>query len=504
VSDLEKAQEQIDELRQQLSIALQQIDWLKRQLFGRKSEKGDRDPHQGSLGLEDEERDEERPDATIDEPPPPPRRPVRQRGKRRVRAQRLPENLPVRTEVVEPTVVSRQPGSWRRIGEEVSRQLEREPGYFYLRETVRPKYVRIDSPHLPPVVAPAPAQVVPGGLYGSGLIAEILLAKYLDHNPLYRIEQHYLRQDGVHLPRQTMSDVIEAVAAAAGPVVRAMERELWRGGYVKADETPIRCLDRQRPGGSFSGWLWALTGATGSDDVVFRWAKSRGQGEFRERVPEDFEGFIQRDGYAAYEASIRGHPAKVTWVGCWAHARRKFREAAQAGDRVAAWFVGQIALLYAVERRTRDLPAVLRERERAVASGMVLRRIRRACRSKLVSARPKSLLGQAVAYALNQWGTLEVYVSHGHLAIDNNDTERAIRPTAVGKKNWLFIGAPEAGAKAATLYSLLGSCLRRQINPRDYLVWLLRRLPEATSATAAELTPGAYARSIAPAVAVAA
>ncbi len=174
-----------------------------------------------------------------------------------------------------------------------------------------------------------------------------------------------------------------------------MEREPWRGGYVKTDETPIRCLDGQRPGGSFSGWLWALTGATGSDDAVFRWAKNRRQDVFRERVPRDFDGFIQRDGYAAYEASIRGHPAKVTWVGCWAHARREFREAAQAGDRVAAWFVSQIALLYAVERRTRDLPAVLRERERAVSSGMVVRRIRKACRSKLVSARPKSLLGQA-------------------------------------------------------------------------------------------------------------
>lgn len=502
MSDLEKARVQIDELRQQLSIALQQIDWLKRQLFGRRSEKGDPDPNQGSLGLEEEDRKEAPPRDPLGEEPP--RRPARKRGKRRVRAQRLPENLPVRTEVVEPAVVSRQPEAWRRMGEEVSRQLEREPGYFYWRETVRPKYVRIDSPHLPPVVAPAPSQVVPGGLYGPGLIAEILLAKYLDHQPLYRIEQHYLRQDGVPLPRQTMSDVIEAVAAAAGPVVRAMERELWLGGYVKADETPIRCLDRQRPGGSFSGWLWALTGASGREDVVFRWAKSRGQEEFRQRVPEDFDGFIQRDGYAAYAASIRGHPAKVTWVGCWAHARRKFWEASQAGDRAAAWFVGQIALLYAVERRTRDLPAVLRERERAVASGMVLRRLRAACRAKLGSARPKSLLGQAVAYVLNQWGTLEVYLDHGHLAIDNNDTERAIRPTAVGKKNWLFIGALEAGAKAATLYSLLGSCLRRQINPRDYLVWLLQRLPEATSATAPGLTPGAYARSIATPTAAAA
>jgi transposase len=278
-------------------------------------------------------------------------------------------------------------------------------------------------------------------------------------------------------------------------VVTAMERDLWATGYVQADETPIRCLDPDRPGGSFRGYLWTVTGPPGSD-VVFRWAESRGHEVFKDWLPADFRGVVQRDGYSAYATVARQRGADVLWAGCWAHARRKFFEAAQAGDRVASWFVYQISLLYAVEKLARKhaISSVLRQRERAVTSGMVLARLKRACLHLASRVRPKSLLGQAISYALSQWQALEVYRDRGNIEIDNNGVENAIRPTAVGKKNWLFIGAPEAGSKAATFYSLLGSCLRRGLNPRDYLIWLFSRLPTATNRTAAELTPDAFAK----------
>jgi transposase len=325
-----------------------------------------------------------------------------------------------------------------------------------------------------------------------------VLEKYLDHLPLYRIEQRYQRQFGVHLPRQTMSDTIEQVAMRAAPVVRAMEQELWKGQYVQMDETPMRCLDVERPGGSFRGWMWTVAGPPGGD-VIFRWEESRGHEVLLRWLPADFVGTVQRDGYSAYRAAAKRLAAKILWAACWAHVRRKFYDATLAGDRVAQWFLTQIGLLYAVEKEAREkqLPPVLRQRERALSSAMVVARIKKACRIKLKSSRPKSLVGQAVSYALGQWEGLEVFLRLGHIEIDNNGVENAIRPTALGKKNWLFIGAPEAGGKSATIYSLLGSCLRRGLNPREYMCWLFERLPTATNHTVHELTPAAYAATLA-------
>lgn len=491
MNELEQSQAENKALRDQVAVLQQQLDWLKRQLFGRKSE---RVPEgQGDLGLVLEENAQEEP-----APVPPPAKnstPTRQGKKRETRAQRLPDNLPVREEKIIPLAVQAEPEAWRMMGEEVTDQLEKEPGYLYVRRMIRPKFVKIDAPHQPPVVSPAPPALIPGGFYGPSLLAGIALDKFLDHLPLYRIEQRFLRLHGVKIPRQTMSDNLAHIAHSAALVVTAMERDLWATGYVQADETPIRCLDPDRPGGSFRGYLWTVTGPPGSD-VVFRWADSRGHEVFKDWLPADFRGVVQRDGYSAYATVARQRGADVQWAGCWAHARRKFFEAAQAGDQVAAWFVHQVSLLYAVEKLARNnaISSVLRQRERAVTSGMVLARLKRACLRLASRIRPKSLLGQAISYALSQWQALEVYRDRGNIEIDNNGVENAIRPTAVGKKNWLFIGAAEAGSKAATFYTLLGSCLRRGLNPRDYLIWLFARLPTATNRTAADLTPAAFAK----------
>lgn len=492
MSELEQAQAENKALRDQVAVLQQQLDWLKRQLFGRKSE---RVPEgQGDLGLVLEERaesQEQAPQEALSK-----KTGSSQQGKKReTRAQRLPDNLPVREEKIIPLVVQAEPEAWRQMGEEVTDQLEKEPGYLYVRRMIRPKFVKVDAPHQPPIVSPAPPSLIPSGFYGPSLLADIALDKFLDHLPLYRLEKRILRLHGVKIPRQTMSDNLAHIANSASLVVAAMERELWATGYVQADETPIRCIDRERPGGSFRGYLWTVTGPPGSD-VIFRWADSRGHEVFKDWLPADFRGVVQRDGYSAYETVARQRGAKVLWAGCWAHVRRKFFEAAKAGDRIAKWFVHQISLLYAVERmaRAKGLSSILRQRERAVTSSMILARLKRACRHMAARVRPSSLVGKAISYCQSQWAALEVYRDRGDIEVDNNGVENAIRPTAVGKKNWLFIGAPEAGSKAATFYTLLGSCLRRGLNPRDYLNWLFGRLPTATNQNVADLTPKAFAK----------
>ena len=350
MSELEKAQNRISELEDKLAVMSQQLDWLKRQLFGKKSEAG-RDPNQIELALElseeenEKEKDEAAPLAVSKSSPSKARRPSR--------AQRLPDNLPVREQIILPLCVQAEPEGWRHIDQEVTDQLEKEPGYFYLRRTIRPKFVKKDAAHEPPVIAPAPPSLIPGGFYGAGLTAEIVLEKFLDHLPLYRLEQRYLRQFGVHLSRKTMSDTIEQVAMRAAPVVLAMEQEVWKGRYVQMDETPIRFLDPEKPGGSCRGWLWTVAGPPGGD-VIFRWEQSRGHEVLMRWLPADFEGTVQRDAYSAYAAAAKRLGARISWAGCWAHVRRRFYEAMLAGDRVAQWFVRQIALLYALESQARE------------------------------------------------------------------------------------------------------------------------------------------------------
>ena len=204
---------------------------------------------------------------------------------------------------------------------------------------------------------------------------------------------------------------------------------------------------------------------------------------------------LQTDGYGVYESLARER-GELILVGCWAHVRRNFHEALNAG-RVAAWFVGQIALLYAGEKQLRETKAGprLRAAVRASESRMVLERLRRAMERVRRRVLPKSQLGQALDYALARWEALTRYVDAGRVEIDNNRCENAIRPTAIGKKNFWFIGHPEAGWRSAVSYSVLGSCRRHGSNPDEYLRDVFERLPRAKGSEVKSLTPSAWAKA---------
>jgi hypothetical protein len=285
---------------------------------------------------------------------------------------------------------------------------------------------------------------------------------------------------------------MEQIAQLAGPVYRAIKEDLLAGHYLQADETPIRYLDPDVKGKSQQGYLWTYSRPGG--DVLFEWRTSRSR-EGPEAFLKCFRGKLQTDGYAAYESLARARQDLVL-VGCWAHARRGFHEALGESN-LAAWFVRQIGLLYAVEKKLRRQKAgpALRQAVRAWQSRPVLERLQRAM--KLVRQRtlPQGLLGQAIDYALIRWEALTRYVEDGVLEIDNNLIENAIRPSALGKKNWLFIGHPTAGERSAILYTLLGSCRRHNLNPFDYLKDLFTRLPAAKITEIKQFTPAAWAKA---------
>jgi transposase len=415
---------------------------------------------------------------------------------RREHTPRLPENLPVVEEVLEPEPVKSQPEAWRCIGQEISEQLDYEPARFLRRRIIRRKYVHRADPDRAPLIAALPERLQDRSLAAPGLLAHILVSKYCDHLPLYRQEQIYLRRHQVALPRQTLARWVELAADWLRPIYEHIRTGVLGGGYVQIDETPVRYLAPGN-GQTKQGYLWTAHRPRG--DVVYRWETTRAATCLEKLVPIDFTGTIQCDGYAGYGAFANRRSSAITLAGCWAHVRRKFYDALEQTPRTAGWFLRQIQHLYRVEAPLRQHRAGprLREATRAHQSRPIVERIKKALVLLRASHRhlPQSLLGQAIDYTLGQWPTLEIFLSDGRVEIDNNLVENAIRPTAIGKKNWLFVGAAGAGERSAIIYTLIESCRRREIDPWAYLRDVLTRLPHLTNRQIGQVTPEAWAKA---------
>jgi transposase len=412
-------------------------------------------------------------------------------------------HVPV-TETVEivPEAVRKDPGCYERIGEERTFELDLVPGRLVKREIVRPKYRhRLDRSRAP-LLAPAPARVVPGGYASAGLIASIVIGKYVDHLPLFRQEKMSARW-GAAISRRTMCDWVEAAAMWLEPVYRHIHRGLVDGDYLQADETPIRCNDPDHDRGkTLQCYLWVISRPGG--DVVFSFRESRAHGELTSLLG-GFRGVLQSDQYGAY-ASHERRTEGIARVGCWAHARRKFHEALEERPKAANVVLRLIAKLYRYEREWDEAKvgaarAALRQESfrrplhwlKVIATGLKRQ------------ALPQSELGKACAYLLNHWDVLVAHQQHSITRLDNNLVENAIRPTVLGRKNWLFIGHPQAGQRSAIIYSLVVSCQRHGKDPLEYLRDVLRRLPSMTNQDdLTPLTPAAWQRQQSPAPATSA
>jgi hypothetical protein len=336
-------------------------------------------------------------------------------------------------------------------------------------------------------IAPLPSSLVEQGMPGPGLLAHLLLSKYDDHLPLYRQQQQFARL-GVHFARQTLCDWIEKGALALQPIVREIKKELLAGDYLQVDETPVKVMDPEVKGRCATGFLW-VAGTPGAD-VIFEFHPGRGK-EYAAELIGDFKGHLQRDGYSAYGALVREDQEGLIPVGCWGHARRKFVEAAELQDAAALEIVGEIRKLYFIERRARDdcLKPEPRLKLRQDLAAPILQGLHPRLESVRERSLPQSPLGKACSYALGEWRALTRYLENGRLEIDNNLTENAIRPSAVGKKNWLFIGHPDAGWRSAVIYSVIVSCRRRGIDPWEYVRDVFKRLPGMQQSELSTLLP---------------
>lgn len=480
---LASLQQALEQLRGENSILRQKLDALARRIFGKKSEQ--LDPAQLQLlmsGLAQQEV----PSATQPSLLPAARTPrhVRSNSQR----VRVPADLEVVREVIQPQEVMAQPDQWKCISQEVSRLLDYQPGKFFWRETVRPKYVRLGQRALPPVLAPAPVRVSDHTLAAPGLLAHLFVSKFADHLPFYRLQMIFWQRHGVFIARAQMVMWTRQCVVLLEAIVICIKKEMQASPYVQVDETPVRYLDPEVPGRCAQGYLW--TALVPGKCVIYEWHASRAAACLDSLLGKDFKGKIQCDGYSAYGAFADGKK-DVKLIGCLAHARRGFFEAKAEAPVVAGWILNQIGILYRWEeqlRQSRAGPAA-REALRASHSRMVMERLHRALEKLKPRYLPRSGMGEAIQYALNQWSALERFLDHGEAEADNNLVENCIRPTAIGKKNWMFFGSEEAGARNAVIYTLIQNCRMHGIEPHSYLKDLLERLPTSTNQQVAQLTP---------------
>ncbi len=368
-----------------------------------------------------------------------------------------------------------------RIDVEITRELEVIPAKLFVREYHREKCACRHC-HGEVTTAPPPSRPIEKGIAGPGLLAQVVVDKYVDHLPLYRQEKRFER-DGVYLPRKTLCGWLGQMHPTVQRIVDAMIEDLFMGGYAQADEVPVPVRDENIPGRHRQGYLWEYSCPDGPVIFDFRINRARaGPVKFL----RDYRGILQHDGYEAYD-----HVSWVTHVACMAHIRRKFWEAQKAGDKRADKVVRAIGRLYGIEREAREqkLDAAarlaLRQRKSARRMDLLHERIKRLS----VEALPKSGLGKACAYALGQWTKMVRYLEDGRIEIDNNQCENGIRPITLGRKNWLHIGSENAGPWTAAYASLAETCRRHGVNPFEYFRDLFSRIADHPVHRIAELTP---------------
>jgi transposase len=367
-----------------------------------------------------------------------------------------------------------------RIGEEISEQLDYTPASLFVIQHVRPKYAcrRCEQGGVVTAARPAEGQVIERGLPGPGLVAHVITSKYADHQPLYRQEAMLARHaPGLDLTRSTMCGWMKAAADLLTPLVRLMATRVRQSKVIHTDDTPVP-VQAPGKGRTKTGRLWVYLGddtsGGGGPYTVFDYTPTR-QRDGPATWLADFQGYLQADAFGGYDGIYaRSEGGKVTEVACWAHTRRKFYDARNSDPSRSHQALAMIRLLYDVERLAKDLDAHARLMLRRQHAKPVLQDFHRWMDAELPAVLPKSPMGQAFAYARNNWEALTRYATGpeddaGYLSIDNNAAERAIRPLTIGRKNYLFVGSDAGGRTAAVLYSLVASAKRHGLDPFVYL-----------------------------------
>jgi transposase len=471
------------------------IAGLQQRLFGASSEK--LDPNQLQLELDQ---------LLLGKPAPSEDTPTTEATKsptpktRRTKADRFPKNLKILVEeIIIPDEVLADPDAWQEISEEHHDELDVTKAEMFWRRKTRKKFILKADKALPPVIAPAPLPSIPGTLIAPALAAQIIADKYQDHLPHYRQAQRFRRRHQIDIGRQTINTWTHATALHLAPIGQAIRTELLDSDHLEIDETPIDYLNPGH-GSVREGRLWAYRAPT-TGTCYFDWHAGRSTACLLEMLGYDeiintiaYQGAIHTDGYTVYNAVAAKFG--LSHGGCLAHVRRKFTDLGPASPEVTLPILHAIQRIYQIEKQTRQTgaPPACRELIRRARSLPIADELHQFVINHLQTHLPASDVGKALNYTLNQWPKIRHCLEQGVLEIDTNKVENIIRPTKLGMKNWMFFGNLEAGTNNALIYTLLANCRAQDIDPEDYLIEVIHRLPhDATPEQASSLTPARIA-----------
>ena len=409
--------------------------------------------------------------------------------------QELPADLPRIEQIVACTTEQCVCGNCGKettvIGYETAEQLDVEPAKYFVRVTKREKRACKDCEEQGVQSAPLPARIIDKGLASDRVVIDTVVSKYADHVPLYRQSAILERESGIELSRATLDGWVMRVGELLSPIAAAMGQELLKGDYIQADETPVDVQMHDGRGKNHQAYLWQYSRPAGPVVFDFRMGRER---EGPIRFLGNFDGILQSDGYGAYD-HVGG--AGIVHAACWAHARRKFFEAVKLNprDQISIRIVAQMDELFAIDEKARkdNLSPSDRHLLRLEKAKPLLEQIKTAIQAARGDALPKSALAKACNYTLTLWQRLIRFLENPVLELSNNLAENAIRPVALGRKNWIHVGSKEAGPRIAAIISVVETCRRLKIPVRDYLGSILPGLADFPINRIAELTPSAWA-----------
>ena len=476
--------EQIEQLQTRIKELTAQIAWFQRQMFGRKSEKmAALDPNQLTLFdvptiAEEVHQAAEEASKQIEE--------IKITTKQKRQNRKLLADLPVlKREILRPEGIDLS--LYKKIGEEVTRVVEHEPGKLYIREIVREKYVPLEQNDEKTEIQIAAMPLLPinKGIAGPSLLAEVLLQKYEYHQPMYRQVQQY-RHLGMSITESTIHGWFKPTIELLRPLYDLLVKEVFASGYVQADETTTPVVDHDKRKAA-KEYLW-MARAVQERIRIFHYAEGSRAGAVIETLAKEhhFKGYMQCDGFGGYEAAFRGN-SSVQLVNCMAHIRRHFESALEENKSAAEYAIGEIQKLYQIERACKEMTDAERKRKRNELARPIMVALKVWMETEGIKYSERSLIGKAITYAYTRWDNMMHYLDEGYLLIDNNLAENAIRPVTLGRKNYLFCGNHEAAENMAVICSLLGTCKEQNVNPRMWLNDVIAKMPYMTKASEKEL-----------------
>ena len=476
----ELLESKVDQQQSKINSLEFQVTQLKRLLFGVKRERfiSENNPQQMMLPFEVEALEEipqtEKIEYTREKP-----------KKKHPGRITLPDHLLVEEILLEP---KEDTTGLKCIGKQVTDKLELVPAKLFIKRYIRPKYIQHSQDGLSSkgIIAELPSFAIDKGIASESLLAQVMVDKFVDHLPTYRQVERFKRS-GIKIPYATITGWQSKVCELLTPLYQVLKHRVLSQGYLQVDETPIAVLDKNKSGKTHRGYHWVYHSPL-EQVVLFDYRPSRSR-EGPTQLLNNFKGYLQTDGYSVYESF--GQNKQITLLGCMAHARRGFEKALDYDKDKAGYAMTLFQKLYVIERYAREenLDHKQRHELRLEKALPVCNQLGKWIASEYKNILPKSALGKAMAYCLARWDNLIGYLHDGALEIDNNLVENAIRPVALGRKNYLFAGSHKAAQNAAIIYSFFATCKKHNINPHQWLHHVLQVIQDYKVPKLSELLP---------------